>query len=173
MELLYVDIGNVNILWIQNEPELLYFSEAPSRARRKVKDWDTILWTVRTYLKAIAYINNPLPNLIVSTWFAVIQPQNKMDNKYLYYQLLSEAFIQKVVANSKWVSYPAINSTELWVLKILIPSIEEQKAIADYLDSSTSQIDKTIKAVGKSIDLLTEYKQSLISNVVTGKVKVF
>ena len=55
----YIDISNVNdkgdIIYIQE----FEFSEAPSRSRRKVKDGDVIISTVRTYLKAIAYLNKP------------------------------------------------------------------------------------------------------------------
>ena len=60
---------------IVNEPETMYFKDAPSRARRIVKKGDTIISTVRTYLKAITYIPEVTKNLIVSTGFAVIRPK--------------------------------------------------------------------------------------------------
>lgn len=53
------------------------------------------------------------------------------------------------------------------------PPIREQQAIVEYLDRETNHIDQTITTVQQSIELLKEYKQSLISHVVTGKVKVF
>lgn len=68
---------------------------------------------------------------------------------------------------------PLITWTQVKEQFICKPTISEQQSIADYLDSKTSQIDQTITAVEKSIELLSEYKQSLISHVVTGKVKVF
>jgi type I restriction enzyme S subunit len=57
-------------------------------------------------------------------------------------------------------------------MEIIIPNINKQQEIIDYLDKKTEDIDKTIKKINQSINLLTEYKSSLISHVVTGKVKV-
>jgi type I restriction enzyme, S subunit len=54
----------------------------------------------------------------------------------------------------------------------LLPPLSEQEHIVSYLDEKTSQIDKTIDIEKKKIELLKEYRQSLISNVVTGKIKV-
>lgn len=51
------------------------FEDAPSRARRRVRHGDVIISTVRTYLQAIAQIENPPENLIVSTGFAVVRPR--------------------------------------------------------------------------------------------------
>jgi|GEM_PF-5547261 len=49
---------------------------------------------------------------------------------------------------------------------------ELQKEIAEYLDYQTQQIDFTIVKEKQKIDLLKEYRQSLISEVVTGKIDV-
>lgn len=53
-----------------------------------------------------------------------------------------------------------------------LPLMQEQKAIVNYLDIETRKIDQTVMLVEKSISLLQEYKTSLISNAVTGKIKV-
>jgi type I restriction enzyme S subunit len=57
-------------------------------------------------------------------------------------------------------------------IRIPLPPLSEQEQIVSYLDEKTSQIDKTIDIEKKKIELLKEYRQSLISNVVTGKIKV-
>ena len=56
-EIEYVDISSVSLLKGIEYSEKISFEKAPSRARRKVKDGDVIISTVRTYLKAIAAIN--------------------------------------------------------------------------------------------------------------------
>lgn len=53
-----------------------------------------------------------------------------------------------------------------------IPPLEEQKAIVTYLEEKTALIDKAIPVIEKEIELVSEYKTSLISSVVTGKVNV-
>lgn len=53
-----------------------------------------------------------------------------------------------------------------------IPPLEEQQAIVTYLEEKTALIDKAIAVIGKEIELVSEYKISLISSVTTGKVDV-
>ena len=67
---------------------------------------------------------------------------------------------------------PNISQDTIKTLKISVPTMDEQKQIVEYLDKHTANIDKTIKKINKNIELLEEYKQSLIHHVVTGKVDV-
>ena len=53
-----------------------------------------------------------------------------------------------------------------------LPPIQEQLQIIQFLDKRTIEIDDLIQLEQNKIDLLKEYRQSLISNVVTGKIKV-
>jgi type I restriction enzyme S subunit len=164
----YVDIGNTNDKGEFLEVQEIEFGEAPSRARRKVEHGDTIISTVRTYLRAIAFIENPKENLIVSTGFAVLNPIKKiLLPKFLFYQVLCESFIQRVIANSEGVSYPAISSTKLSDIKLFIPSIEEQQTIANYLDSETKKIDRLIANKKAQAEKLKELRQIEINNAVT------
>jgi type I restriction enzyme S subunit len=50
--------------------------------------------------------------------------------------------------------------------------LEEQVCIVDFLNSKTKEIDDMVQLEQKKIDLLKEYRQSLVSEVVTGKIKV-
>ncbi|WP_297511699.1 restriction endonuclease subunit S [Flavobacterium sp.] len=56
--------------------------------------------------------------------------------------------------------------------KISFPNIQEQQEIVDYLDTHTKEIDDLVSMEQKKIELLKEYRQSLISEVITGKIKV-
>jgi len=53
-----------------------------------------------------------------------------------------------------------------------LPPLEEQEQIVAYLDEKTSIIDKSISIEERRIELLKEYRQSIISQVVIGKIKV-
>ena len=55
---------------------------------------------------------------------------------------------------------------------LFTPSLPEQEQIVSFLDGKTGEIDSTIDSEKKKIDLLKEYRQSLISSVITGKIKV-
>ncbi|MCK5894432.1 MAG: hypothetical protein KAG53_08535, partial [Endozoicomonadaceae bacterium] len=52
------------------------------------------------------------------------------------------------------------------------PPLQEQQAIANYLDSATGKIDTLIEKQQKLIELLKEKRTALISAAVTGKIKV-
>ena len=52
------------------------------------------------------------------------------------------------------------------------PKLTDQFQIVEYLDFKTKEIDDLVQLEQKKIDLLKEYRQSLISEVVTGKIKV-
>ena len=86
-EILYVDISGVDASKGIQMKEALRFGEAPSRARRIVKNGDVIVSTVRTYLRAIAPVKNPEPNLVVSTGFAVIRSKDRLDPYFSPYVL--------------------------------------------------------------------------------------
>ena len=169
----YIDIGSVSFENGIEKTEKFYFRDAPSRARRVVQKNDIIVSTVRTYLKAVAYIDFPSENLIVSTGFAVFSPIiESIQPKFAKYSFLSESFISEVIAKSKGVSYPAITATELNNIKLPIPSLSEQNEIVEYLDKKTGKIDRLIAKQNKLIDKLAEYRTSLIAHAVTGKIDV-
>ena len=55
---------------------------------------------------------------------------------------------------------------------IPVPPLSEQRSIVSYLDVKCSKIDKLIANITKEIECIKEYKQRLISDVVTGQIKV-
>ncbi|MEM7600143.1 MAG: restriction endonuclease subunit S [Verrucomicrobiota bacterium] len=167
-EIAYVDISSVDLVEGIKKVEQLTFEEAPSRARRIVKDGDTIISTVRTYLKAIAAIEDPPENMIVSTGFAVIRPLEFVYRRYLGYALQGVGFVDRVVANSTGVSYPAINPSTLVTIAITYPDeFDEQKQIADFLDWKTGQIDALIAKKQQLIEKLQEQRSAVITQAVT------
>lgn len=169
----YIDISNVDIEEGLNICDKINFLNAPSRARRIVKKGDTIISTVRTYLKAIAYIGEVVKDIIVSTGFAVISPQGSIIPKFFYYVLRSEKFIDRVCALSVGVSYPAINSTELADIVVWYSEDkEEQRKIADYLDRVMIKTKTVINRMQSEIEYLKEFRTALISEIVTGKIDV-
>lgn len=171
-EIEYVDIGSVSLENGVEKTELMKFSEAPSRARRKVRDGDIIVSTVRTYLKAIAWITNPQANLICSTGFAVIRPGDNYLPSFANFSIQSCYFIDEVISRSVGVSYPAINSSDIGFIKLPVPSVEEQNAISTYLTEETNKIDSLIIKARQSIELAKEHRSALISAAVTGKIDV-
>ena len=168
----YVDIGSVTYGEREYTKERMTFDVAPSRAKRIVKKGDTIISTVRTYLKAIATIDTEVKDLIVSTGFAVVTPKRTVAEKYCSYFLTSNCLVDEICALSTGVSYPATNATVIGDLFILIPPFEEQVSIGVFLDEKTRKTDRIIKTITDQIEKLKELRKTLINDVVTGKIKV-
>lgn len=167
LEIEYVDISSVSLINGIEKTESMPFEKAPSRARRKVKDGDIIVSTVRTYLKAIAPICVPPENMVVSTGFAVVRPRENLFSGFAGYLLQSNGFVGDVVANSVGVSYPAINASDLVRIPAVEPPLDEQQAIARFLDFKTAQIDALIAKKKELLDKLAEKRTVLISHAVT------
>ncbi|MCU9958493.1 restriction endonuclease subunit S [Burkholderia sp. BKH01] len=166
-EIDYVDISSVTMTNGIEKIETIQFEKAPSRARRKVKNGDIIVSTVRTYLKAIAPICDPPENMIVSTGFAVIRPQKNFHSGFAGYLLQSHGFVGEVASNSVGVSYPAINASDLVRIPAVEPPLQEQQTIARFLDFKTAQIDALISRQKILLDKLAEKRTALISHAVT------
>jgi type I restriction enzyme S subunit len=168
----YVDIGSVSLEEGITEAEEFTFKNSPSRARRIAKPGDTVISTVRTYLKAIDFVNEEKSIYIYSTGFAVLEPELLIYPEFLANFVRSDAFTEQVTINSKGMSYPAINSTDLSRLFVVHPNTSEQKEISGYIETGSQKIETAISLKQQEIAKLKEYKSSLINGVVTGKVKV-
>ncbi len=168
----YLDISNVDNNGVTGELRELFFYEAPSRARRVVKENDVVMSTVRPYLKAIAYLEDVPENMIASTGFAVMTSKKSFNSKYLYFLVLSHWFNQTINSQSVGANYPAVNNDVLVATKILVPPIDEQIEISNYLSDKINNIDNFIKNIEAQIEKLEEIRKIEIYNAVTGKIKV-
>ena len=168
----YLDIGCVSTGHIVVCPERIQFKSAPSRARRIVRPGDTVISTVRTYLKAVWHVEGPNPDLIASTGFAVLTPKSGTCPKYVSYLCQSESFTDRVTAQSVGVAYPAIAESRLATFHISVPPLSEQAAIVRFLDHFDRRIRRYIRAREKLIALLEEQKQAVIHQAVTGQIDV-
>ena len=167
-EMQYIDIGNVDSSGRISELASYRFEDAPSRARRLVREGDVIISTVRTYLQAITQIHEPPDNLVVSTGFAVVRPyRDRFDACYCRFALREPAFLAEVEKRSVGVNYPAINTTDLASIPIPVHPLSKQRAIADYLERETSRLDALVAEKEHLLKLLAEKRQTLITRAVT------
>jgi type I restriction enzyme S subunit len=96
---------------------------------------------------------------------------NSKENQwYLIYTMFSiRRYIQELISGS---TFPSVTKDDVDNYLICSPPIHEQQEIVKYLDHHTSEIDKEVYLEERRIELLKEYRQSLISEVVTGKINV-
>ena len=168
----YLDIGSVETGRLAARPERIQFGNSPSRARRIVRSGDTIVSTVRTYLKAVWHASHPKTDLIASTGFAVLTPRGGTLPRFVSYLCQSDPFTNRVTAESVGIAYPAIAEARLERFEVCIPSFSEQAAIVRFLSHADRYIRRYIGVKEKLLSLLEEYRQAIIHQVVTGQLDV-
>lgn len=115
----------------------------------------------------------PMPTTVNSS-IAVLRvfDVNKLIPEYLL-KLLSSDYIQTIISQFKaGQGVPHLFQKDIKNFEILIPPISEQKAIVRKINESNEIIGQTIKNLDIQIAKLKEYRQTLISEAVTGKIDV-
>lgn len=116
----YIDISSVNFPGFVDTPKEYIFSEAPSRARRTLKDGDVVISTVRPNHKATFLVTDDLKESIASTGFTVLRA-NKGLSKLVYYFTLSKQFTHSLTNLAVGTSFPAVTDADILAQKIVVP----------------------------------------------------
>lgn len=109
-------------------------------------------------------------NALLNQRVCKLREDSSMNTHYAFYMLSSPLKAINSVTYATTVKHLSVY--DIYNAFIPVPPISEQTAIASYLDRKCATIDTSISNAQHQIDLLQEYKQSLITEVVTGKRKV-
>ena len=100
----------------------------------------------------------------------VLPKSNEIDNDFAFYVFWAG---KRALINSAYGGgQPNISQDTIKSFKFALPPLSEQQAIADYLDKKCAVIDGLKAKLTKKRETLTELRQSIISEVVTGKRKI-
>lgn len=145
----YIDISSVHTGYTDGA-KLLKLDEAPSRAKRIVRDKDTILSTVRPNLRAFLYLRSPAENTVVSTGFAVLRSiPDKLDSRFLYYIVANQRFTDYLTLNAKGSAYPAVDTGTIERAEISLPSLTKQQTISQILGAYDDLIENDSDRIKK------------------------
>ena len=139
----YVDISSVE----NGTGRFLGYKEinsldAPSRARRGIRNGDVLLSTVRPNLKAFTLLNKVRERAIASTGFAVIRARcNQAEPAYILASLFSEHVMHQMLSRMGKGAYPSINEADVSAIKIVLPPIETQREIVAEMEGYQRVID--------------------------------
>lgn len=164
----YIDLESVTkgVLW---KKQVISKEQAPSRAQRILQKKDILFQLVRPYQKN-NYLFDEDGDYVASTGYAQVRTREYA--KFIYYAFLEDSLIQRIALKCTGSNYPAITSSDFGDLKIPLPPLEEQKAIAEYLDTQIEKIDLAICKIKSQINLIKEYKSTLISEAVCGRIGI-
>jgi type I restriction enzyme, S subunit len=108
---------------------------------------------------------------IMSSAYIRIKSNNRTFNKFFYYLYFYYYKINLFNYLGGGVR-STLNFSSLLEISILVPSLIEQISISEYLDEKTNKIDKIIESIDKNINSLYEFRETVINNVVTGKIRI-
>lgn len=119
-------------------------NDAPSRARKIVKEGMVLFSTVRPYfLKTVVAENLDLEKeTIASTAFAIFSCKNELLNKFIWLVLQSPYFLEYVTSCQKGSTYPAITDKLFYSAYVPLPPVEEQRRIVQKVIELLGEVEK-------------------------------
>lgn len=135
---------------------------------------DDVIFTQRGSLGKVCHINKSIGEATINPSMVILSINDKdsIEPRYLYYWLISSRIKSEVELLQANTAVPMISQFQLSNFPILLPPKEEQNQIIFYIDKSLVKLKETIDRAITSIQKLKEYRQSLISEAVTGKIDV-
>ncbi|MFK5707534.1 restriction endonuclease subunit S [Lysinibacillus boronitolerans] len=144
-EFSYIDVTVIDGVKgvITNGVKVIEPKDAPSRARKIVKNGTVIYSTVRPYLRNIAIVDREFEfEVIASTAFAILHAYEGINNKFIYFYLRSDFMKKYVESKMVGVAYPAINESEFFMSPFPLPPYEEQERIVKKIEELFSLCDQ-------------------------------
>ena len=140
--------------------------------RTAIKESD-ILFSITAYLGSVAVAGREIEGAYVSQHVALVRVDTSLIYpRFMAYMMLSDGGKNQLQGSAYGGTKVQLGLDDVREIWIPVPFLEEQKAIATFLDRETTKIDTLIQKSRHAIDLLKERRTALISAAVTGKIDV-
>ena len=117
------------------------------------------------------YVDKPLK--IYGGYHTIVLKMKPKQNKYLAYLFTTDNWRSQIRSRVSGVKVFSITQQILSLTTVILPPLSEQQEIVAYIESKIKPIDASIAKAKREIELLKELKQSVITEAVTGKIKVY
>ena len=169
----FIKAENISKGRVSSQPEFYISDETNQMMKRSILlDGDVLVVIAgATIGKAATVLIDDLPantNQAVS----FIRPIDKTISKFLNYWITSDSIKVQILLSAVQSAQPNLSMESLGNLNLVQPPEDEVLRITDFLDFETAKLDQLKQKASKCIELLKEYKTSLISSAVTGKIDV-
>ena len=172
---LYVDISAIDRSFkvITSAPEILG-ADAPSRARKEIREGDILVSTVRPNLNAVAVVPQHLDGQIASTGFCVLRPnKSAIVRKYLFYFTTTPDFVGILSSKVRGAHYPAVSDSDVKEIELPLPTVSEQKCIVEILDQADALRKKRAEADAKAARILPALFYKMFGDPATSRDSAF
>jgi type I restriction enzyme S subunit len=164
----YISLEDVNRGVLMGFSRITFW-DAPSRARRVIREMDVLFGTVRPNLQSHLMYVGGLARPVASTGFSVIRAiAGRADPKFLFYLIMSNLAvvqIDRIIAGS---NYPAVSSGDVRNLRFEFPDLPEQLAIGAVL----ADCDSELAVLRKRLTKAKVVKQGMMQELFSGRSRL-
>ena len=158
-----VDLTDLKKMWFSPEEKMKY----------RVKPGDLLVVEGGAGAGGAAVFNGFSENLYVQNSIHIVRPKgNNTTVQFLYYWIYALVGRKYIDFSCNKATIPHFTGDKLFEMPFVLAPLAEQKEIVNYLDIVCRKYDTIIDKLNNEINLSTEYKNSLISSVVTGQTDV-
>jgi len=148
------------------------FETHESMSNSKVEIGDVLLNITGASIGRCYYYEGQYEEANVNQHVCIIRPNDKILTKYLYYFLMSDFGQMQISMCQVGGGREGLTFESIKAFIIPLPEINEQQALLDSLETSIGHLNNLAKSTKRSIELLTERKLALITESVTGQLKI-
>jgi type I restriction enzyme S subunit len=166
----YIDIGSINkdTKTITGRTELLGI-DAPSRARKCVRESDVLVSMTRPNLNAVALVPPDLDGHIATTGFDVLRCPD-LDCRWLFFLVRTNEFVESMSDLVQGALYPAVKSKDIRSFFIPVAPLNEQRRIAAKLDTTLAAVEACRQRLDGVADLLKGFRQTVLAAATSGEL---
>lgn len=163
----YIDLANAKNNEI-SEITVFEFSGAPSRARRVLRDGDTIVGTVRPGNRSFAFISQADTNLTASTGFAVLRPRKVENTEFIYLAATQDTSIEYLANLADGGAYPAIRPDVVSNIQSVLPGSNVMAAFHD----AAAPLLLSIAENQRRVKTLASLRDTLLPRLIYGQLRL-
>jgi type I restriction enzyme, S subunit len=145
-------------------------ADAPSGARRPIRAGDVLFSNVRTYLRNVALVTNELRADLCSTGFTVLRPNGAIEERFLLYSVLTDAFIDAVGEFQTGTHYPAVSDQAVLAQEITLPPFAEQKRIVAKIEDLLARVSASRDHLSEAALILKRFRQAVLAAACDGRL---
>ncbi len=163
----YIDLASAKDNEISEVTEYA-FDAAPSRARRVLRDGDTIVGTVRPGNRSFAFIHQPVSNLTASTGFAVLRPRKFENTEYVYLTATQDSSIEHLAHVADGGAYPAVRPETVVGIQCILPCDSVMRAFHDLAAPLLASVAEN-QCLAQT---LTTLRDTLLPRLISGQLRL-
>jgi type I restriction enzyme S subunit len=166
----YIDISSIDRSTKRiGETDKVTETNAPTRARQRVRENDVLVSMTRPNLNAVAKIGSDLDGAVASTGFDVLRSVEVLPD-WVFYRVRTNEFVADVCNGLQGVVYPAIRPHDVRRHRLPIPPLAEQHRIVEAIESYFTRLDDAVATLERVQRNLKRYRASVLKAAVEGRL---